>query len=101
MQDGVIPEQENFRKWVPSIRAYYLSSMYRGPVARHTHCCAFGCVASQVNRATYQTKHVTEDCVCQTVSFDLGGKTEPSDWIRAGHTALVVRDPEQGNSLGV
>jgi Heterokaryon incompatibility protein (HET) len=72
------------------IRACYLSSIPRSPPDRHTKCCAFGCIANQVNVVTYQTKHRNEGCDCQMVSFDLGEQSECANWIKMGHTPLIV-----------
>jgi hypothetical protein len=80
------------------IRAYYLSSISRTPIDRHTRCCYFGCIASQVNALTYQMKHKTVNCTCQMVSFDLGEDSEHATWIRSGHVPLIIRAQDSTDS---
>jgi hypothetical protein len=76
-------------------RAYYLSSIPREPKDLHAHCCAFGCIANQVRKQKYQAKHATEKCNCEMVSFDLGASSEYAQWIRDGHSPLIVRDHDE------
>lgn len=80
-----------FREEGSIIRAYYLSAISKGPIDRHSHCCAFGCIANQVNPVTYQMRHRASGCDCPAVSFELTEKSAYADWIKAGHTPLILR----------
>ncbi|KAH6984284.1 hypothetical protein BKA56DRAFT_614033 [Ilyonectria sp. MPI-CAGE-AT-0026] len=73
------------------IRAYYLSCISRGRLEKHSRCCSFGCIASQVQETSYKMKHTTEGCTCARISFALGESSEYATWIKDGHTPLIVR----------
>lgn len=81
------------------IRPLYLSSIHKGPKKRHAKCCFFGCIASQIDKTTYTTKHVRDGCHCETISFDLSDGSEHAKWISEGHTPLLLR--ERSKSDGV
>ena len=74
------------------IRAYYLSAISKGPLGRHSHCCAFGCIANRVNPLTYQMSHRVAGCSCPIVPFEVNDKSLYANWIESGHTPLLVRN---------
>ncbi|KIW89213.1 uncharacterized protein Z519_10066 [Cladophialophora bantiana CBS 173.52] len=74
------------------IRPVYLSSISKGPTHRHASCCFFGCIANQIDKSTYTTKHCRDDCNCDVVSFDLGDGSEYARWIRDGYAPLLLRE---------
>lgn len=66
----------------------YLSRLKRSPVRQESHlnCSVDGCIAYNVDMASYTTRHATEDCSCEMIGVPYDSLV---DTIRSGEIPLV------------
>lgn len=67
-QDGWCPSEiDKMASSLAPSSLLYLSQMKRSLTKRHDRCDAHHCIAFQMDPATYESSHVTEDCRCAHV----------------------------------
>ena len=69
------------------------------PKETHNICSPDACIARDINESTYKTKHVDQDCDCESINAPVD---QVKDILEGGDIPVIlVREDANGNNLGL